>query len=229
MKRFYKLVTVSEEDGKFSVLLDGKKIKTPEKRPCLMPTREMAEAVSTEWNDQKDEVKPWSMPITKLMNTAIDRVGSRRDTLIDELVGFAGSDQICYRADQPEALMTLQNKSWNPLLQWMKDTHGVALEQTTGIVFVEQDAEALLKIRALIENIESFALTAFYGMVTVTGSVTIGLGVFQGHLTIEQAWEAGHLDENFQISQWGSDYEAEDRREGLKSELKNAAIFLTFC
>ena len=37
--------------------------------------QKMAEAVSTEWNDQKDEVKPWSMPITKLMNTAIDRVG----------------------------------------------------------------------------------------------------------------------------------------------------------
>lgn len=229
MKRFYKEVSVGERDNLFTVLLDGKAIKTPEKSQCLMPTKIMAEAVAKEWDAQEKEVKPDSMPLTKLMNTAIDRVGKRRSDLIDELIGFAGSDQICYRADHPSDLVELQNNLWNPLLKRIEELHGIKLKLTTGIVFIDQDEQDLIKIRTLIERIESYALTAFYGMATVAGSITIGINLFEGHINSEQAWEAGHLDENFQVSQWGSDYEAEDRRQNLRAELENATYFLTLC
>ena len=86
-----------------------------------------------------------------------------------------------------------------------------------------------MKIRKLIENIEDFPLMAFYGMTAVCGSITIGINMFEGHISTEEAWEAGHLDENFQVSKWGSDYEAEDRRANLKAELGNAARFLSLC
>ena len=66
-------------------------------------------------------------------------------------------------------------------------------------------------------------------MTTVTGSVTIGLNLFEGHITVDEAWNAGQLDENFQISKWGSDFEAEERRNNLKEELENASYFLTLC
>ncbi|MDG1708104.1 MAG: ATP12 family protein [Emcibacteraceae bacterium] len=229
MKRFYKKVSVAEQDGMYTVHLDGKPIKTPIKSPCLMPNKNMAEAVAKEWDEQEEDVDPHSMPITKLVNTAIDRVGKRRDDLIDELVEFAGSDQICYRAEHPTELVDLQDENWNPLLDYINENHDISFEITSGILFVEQSASILSKYRKIVENIESFELTAYYGMTTVAGSVTIGLALFEGKISIDDAWNAGLLDENFQISKWGSDEEAEKRREGLRAELDNAAKFLSLC
>ncbi len=229
MKRFYKEVTVVEKDGMFAVRLDGKAIKTPEKSPCLMPTNEMAKAVAKEWDDQEKEIDPHSMPITKLINTAIDRVGKRREDLIDELVGFAGSDQLCYRADHPDELVTLQEKTWDPLLAQLRNNHGINFKITTGVMFVEQDAVELEKFREIIKKIDDYELTAYYGMTTVTGSITIGINLFENNLTLDEAWDAGHLDENFQVSQWGEDDEVAKIRHNLKNELINAAHFLTLC
>lgn len=229
MKRFYKDVSISCQGKLFAVLLDGKNIKTPQKSLCLMPTRAMAEAVAQEWDDQETDIDPASMPITKLMNTAIDRIAARRSEIIDELVEFAGSDQLCYRAENPQELVELQNEIWDPLLVRIRKLHGVKLKQTTSIIFQKQDHDQILKIRNVIENIEDFELMAFYGMTTVCGSVTIGINLFEGHISIDEAWDAGHLDENFQVSKWGSDDEAEERRANLRAELGNAARFLSLC
>jgi chaperone required for assembly of F1-ATPase len=226
MKRFYKKASVEQKDQHFIVLLDGKAIKTPAQSFCHMPTRKMAKAVVKEWNDQGEEVIPNSMPITKLMNTAIDRVENRREELIDELVRYAGSDQICYRAEHPTELVSLQDKIWNPLLQWVNETLAIDLKISRGVIFVEQDKESLKKIKEVLERLDSFALTALHGMITVTGSVSIGYALYCDHLSIEQAWNAGHLDENFQVSQWGNDAEAEERRKNLRLELTNSYDFL---
>lgn len=229
MKRFYKKVSVSEQGNMYTVLLDGKAIKTPEKSLFVMPTKKMAEAAAKEWGAQEQDIDPISMPITKLINTAIDRVDRRREDIIDELVNYVGSDQLCYRAEEPIELIELQNELWNPLLSRMKENHDISLKLTTGITFIQQDPMALNKIRVLLQKIESYKLTAFYSMITINGSVSIGFNLFEGHIDVEHAWDAGQLDENFQTSQWGVDDEAEIRRDNLKSELKNAAYFLTLC
>ncbi len=226
MKRFYKKASVEQREQHFTVLLDGKAIKTPAKSLCLMPTKKMAMAVANEWNDQGDKIIPQSMPITKLMNTAIDRVESRREELIDELVRYAGSDQICYRAEHPAELVALQNKVWEPLLKWINEILAINLKISNGIIFVEQEQKSLEKIRGMMEELDSFMLTALHGMITITGSVTIGYALYSDHLSIDEAWNAGHLDENFQVLQWGSDEEAEERRINLKMELQNSYNFL---
>ena len=226
MKRFYKQVSVGTEGDWYTTLLDGRAIKTPEKRSCLMPTEKMAAEVAKEWDDQQEEVDPHSMPITKLANTAIDRVETRRDELLEELVKYAGSDQICYRAEHPKELIDLQDKIWNPLLEWVNGKLGINFKVARGIIFVEQDAADLAKVRAAFNALDSYKLTALHGMITVTGSVTIGYALYNGHLSLDEAWDAGHLDENFQISQWGTDDEAEERQENLKAELKNSYLFL---
>ena len=76
MKRFYKEVSVS---GDFSVLLDGKPIKTPAKAKLVLPTQRLAEAVADEWRSQGTNIAPATMLLTKLANTAIDRAETMRD------------------------------------------------------------------------------------------------------------------------------------------------------
>ncbi len=229
MKRFYKDVSVCEQEDYFVVLLDGKTIKTPEKRLCVMPTEAMAHKIAEEWRVQDEDIIPASMPITKLLNTALDRVGGRRSEIIDELIEYAGADQLCYRADHPPELMEQQNYCWDPLQKKIKDAYGIALETTCGVVYIQQPKEQMGKIRNYLAVIEDFPLMAFYIMTTITGSVTIGINLFEGYITADEAWNAGQLDENFQISKWGTDSEAEKRRDNLKLELDNANLFLSLC
>ncbi|MDA0708286.1 MAG: ATPase [Proteobacteria bacterium] len=227
MKRFYKDVTIKSHEDDFVILLDGKFVKTPEKNLLTIPTEKMAKIIQDEWQAQEDKIKPHLMPITKLANTAIDRVDKRKSEIIKMLVEYAVSDQVCYRADNPPDLIQQQNDIWDPLIKWLYETHRINLKITTGIKFIDQENIALDKFRSVFESMESFPLTAYYNMATILGSVTIGLNLYQGQISIEQAWNAGQLDENYQISIWGVDEEAEIRRKNLKSDLEYASQFLS--
>lgn len=223
MKRFYEKATVVSHDNGFLVELDGRAVKTPEKRPNLSPTKAMAEAICQEWNDQGDRVAPDSMLMVKLQNSAIDRVETRRDDLVAELIKYAGTDLLCYRAAFPEDLAKLQADIWQPLLDWVSATHGITLKVTTGILYVEQDVAQLEKI---LQEMDSFRLAAFYTITTLCGSVSLALNVSGGNITAEQAWQAAQLDENYQIAQWGRDDEAKNRQNNMKAELDAAICFL---
>ncbi|MCF8474817.1 MAG: hypothetical protein K9G26_08980 [Emcibacter sp.] len=226
MKRFYKLATIRPLDNGYVVDLDGREVKTPEKRANVIPTKALAEAIAVEWNAQKDKVNANDMLLAKLNYTAIDRVGERRNDLMDELVKYAGSDLLCYRAEFPEILVERQNRLWQPLLDWVLSTHDMMLRVTNGIIHVEQDAQEIAKLRQFLTPLNSHFLTAFYIMTTLCGSVTIALNLIGGNITVDQAWDAAQLDENFQIEQWGADDEATLRHNNMKAELDSVARFL---
>jgi len=227
MKRFYKKAAVVPCDGGFTVELDGRDVKTPEKRPNISPTLALAEAICTEWNDQKDKVDLRRMLMAKLQNTALDRVATRQADLIDDLVTYAGSDLLCYRAETPEILAKRQADLWQPLLDWLLAHHDVALTVTTGILPVEQAAVELAKLRHFLEGIDHFRLASFYNITTLCGSVSIALNVLGRNISGEQAWAAALLDENFQAEQWGVDDEAQIRHDNMKAELDGAVRFLS--
>lgn len=230
MKRFYKAAAVvatggSQEQG-FLIALDGKEVKTPEKRLNLSPTKALAEAICAEWNEQGDKIDPASMLMAKLQNTALDRVHTRRDDLIAELVKYAGTDLLCYRAEFPEDLAQQQAGLWQPLLDWVCQNHNIKLVVTTGILHVPQEADELEKLGVFLGGLDSFHLAAFHNITTLCGSVSIALNVLGRNICAEQAWTAAELDENYQIQQWGKDDEAIFRQENMKKELKAAIDFL---
>ncbi len=63
-------------------------------------------------------------------------------------------------------------------------------------------------------------------MTSLTGSALLALGVALGRLTPDQAWNAAHVDEDFQIAQWGEDAEARDRCAARRREFDAAARML---
>ena len=73
-KRFYKDVDVSESEGGWQVLLDGRPLRTPGRAVVALPTRAAAELVAREYAAQQEFVDPRLMPVTRLVNTAIDGV-----------------------------------------------------------------------------------------------------------------------------------------------------------
>ena len=94
------------------------------KAKLLLPSAALAQAVADEWRNQVKVINPALMPLTKLANTAIDRVGAERAHIIGEVVSFAGNDLVCYRAEQPAALVELQALHWDKVLLWAQQGLG---------------------------------------------------------------------------------------------------------
>ena len=74
-KRFYALATAAPvAGGGFALHLDGRGAKTPARNPLAVGDKRVAEALAAEWNAVGERIDPGAMPLTKLVNSAIDRV-----------------------------------------------------------------------------------------------------------------------------------------------------------
>jgi chaperone required for assembly of F1-ATPase len=223
-KRFYKDATVGETVDGFTILLDGRPVKTPAKRGLAVPTRAAAELLAQEWQDQATEINPSKMPVTRLVNTAIDGVANEIDAVFADIVKFAGTDLLCYRADNPQSLVDMQASHWDPVLYWAADSLGARFILAEGIIHREQPETALSAYADALENHRSaLKLAALHTITTLTGSALIALAFAEHRLTAEQAWQAAHVDEDWNISQWGTDAEAEARRKARWAEMDAAA------
>ena len=222
-KRFYKDVTVGDDR---SILLDGRSVKTPMKKMLTLPTVTLAEAVADEWRAQEKVINPALMPLTKLANTAIDRVGPERPHVAGEVVAFAASDLVCYRASGPSELVTQQARHWNPVLHWAQAALDAAFKSTVGVTHVPQSPAALNAVERYIAGLDDFTLTAAHNAMTLTGSALLALMLQARAISAKAAWVAAHVDEDFQIGQWGEDFEAVARRAYRKTEFDATDRFL---
>lgn len=227
-KRFYAQVTVgTPEGGLFSVLLDGKPIRTPARNRLALPSEAIARMIADEFAAQSEHVDPKTMPATRLVNSAIDGVAANRQSVIDDILRFAASDLICYRAEGPERLCEIQSEAWDPVLHWAEKVLGARFLSTAGIVHVEQPREALDALAATLDRHGSpLALAAIHSMTTLTGSALLALAVAEKALDAEAAWKAAHVDEDWNIAQWGEDFEAAERRRSREAEMLAAAAIL---
>jgi chaperone required for assembly of F1-ATPase len=223
-KRFYKDVTVGETEDGFSILLDGRPVKTPGKRPLAVPTRAAADLLAGEWQAQETEINPVKMPVTRLVNTAIDGIEAESDAVFDDIVKFAGTDLLCYRADNPQSLVDMQASHWDPVLYWAADAFGARFILAQGVIHRQQPEAAIGAYAAALANHRSaLKLAALHTITTLTGSALLALAFAEGRLTSEQAWSAAHVDEDWNILQWGTDAEAEARRKARWAEMHAAA------
>ena len=225
-KRFYSTVSVEPKDGQFAILLDARPVRTPRKLPLAVPTRALADAIAAEWAAQAERIDPASMPLSKIAITAIDGVASHMADVASDIVEFAGSDLLCYRAEAPPALAHLQAEAWDPILRWTDAELGVRFLTAKGVMPVEQSPRTLDRVAAAVAPLEAMALASLHVMTTLMGSAVLALAHVKGKLSAEEAWAAAHVDEDWQISQWGVDVEAAGRRARRWAEMQAASRFL---
>lgn len=226
MKRFYKTVAVAPESGGFAVQLDGRPVRTPAKRPLLLPTPALAEAVAAEWQAQPEEIRPQSMPLTQLCCTALDVTDPHAETVASEVAGYGATDLLCYRASAPAALAERQARGWQPLLDWVAATYDAPLVTTESLMAVAQPNASLAALAAAVARHEGLALTALAQLVKITGSLVLGLAVTAGRISPAEAFELAELDATYQMELWGEDAEALARRALLREELEAAGRLL---
>lgn len=228
-KRFYQDVAVdpASEEG-VALALDGKPVRTPGKAPLAVPSRALAEAIAEEWRAQGERIDPATMPLTRLANSAIDGVAGREQAVIDDILAFAGSDLLCYRAEGPHGLTEAQAVHWDPVLAWARDQLHAPLVLSQGVLHVAQPEASLARLKEQLKSRDSFSLSALHVLTSLSGSALLALAVALGRLSPEEAWKAAHVDEDFQIGQWGEDEEARVRRENRWRDFAAAARTLQF-
>ncbi|EJF77090.1 ATP12 chaperone protein [Candidatus Bartonella washoeensis] len=226
-KRFYKEVKITREEGGFSILLDKYPVKTPARRPFLVPKEACAALVAQEFESQKQVIDPIKMPITRFVNTVIDGIADDMQVIFEDLLRFVACDMIFYRAQTPKELVQRQCEQWDPLLDWVEEKLGSRFHLAEGLMHIEQPREAIQAVSNYLRKVQSpYILAALHTMTTLTGSALIALAFAAGKINSDHAWNIAHLDENWMMEQWGTDEEAMARRAHKKAEFNAAAVMI---
>ena len=226
-KRFYKDVGVAPVDGGFVVTLDGRQVRTPGRKiPIVMPAAAIATAMAEEWAAQGEFIDPATMPMVRLINSAVESGEETIPAFRKEIVKFASGDLMLYRADAPQELVSEQELAWDNALVRLARHFGVAFQPTIGVMHQPQPQATLDRLAEELEGENLLVLTALVNIAGLTGSGLLAIGLWHELFTPDDVWRAAHVDEDYQIAQWGEDEEAAERRAKRRVEFDTAVAVL---
>lgn len=222
-KRFWKDVSVRPEAAGYGVFLDDKQLKTPLKASLLAPNKAVANGIAAEWSAVEETINPLEMHLTRCANATLDKVVVEHDAVAGMLAEYGATDLLCYRSEGPSELIKRQADAWDPLLAWLSETQNIHLIATTGIMHVPQPEDGQKRLREVILAYDPWRLTALHDLITISGSLVLGLAVATNYLSAENAWPISRIDETWQEEQWGVDDAANAAAEIKRSDFLKAA------
>jgi chaperone required for assembly of F1-ATPase len=181
--------------------------------------------LAAEWEVQREQIDPAKMPLTRLANSIIDGVAAAPAPVKAEIQKYLASDLLFYRAESPQTLRERQALLWDPILRWAKSELGADFKTGEGVVHVMQPAAALQAASDAIPD-DAWRLGALHSATTLTGSALLALALMRGELSVDDAWRAAHVDEDWNMEQWGCDEIALERRAYRLAEMQAAATVL---
>lgn len=228
-RRFYKEATAEPAEGGFGVFLDGRRVMTPGKSPLVVPTQALADEIATEWRAQEEKIDPGAMPFTRTANSAIEKVAPQQAAVAQMLADYGDSDLLCYRAEEPDALVQRQAERWDPMLDWAEAALGARLAPRTGLMHAAQAPEALETLAARTHTLSAFELAAFHDLVSLSGSLILGFAATGAEHDPEDLWALSRLDESWQEELWGADEEAREMAALKRAAFLHAHRFFALC
>jgi chaperone required for assembly of F1-ATPase len=224
-KRFYASAAAVEAEGGFAVTLDGRPIRTPSGKRMAVPRRDIAEGIAEEWNAQPEILDPLTMPLTRFANSVIEGVADRVEAVRDDVAKYLHSDLVFYRASHPDALVARESKHWDPVLFWAADELGAHFILAEGVMHVSQPDSAVEAARAALPD-TPWSIAAMHVITSLTGSALLALALKYRLLDPDQVWAAAHVDEDWNIEQWGVDDEVAARRAARLVDFRAAVRIL---
>lgn len=212
MKRFWTEATVAPTQGGWQVLLDGRVVKTQAGSAQVVPSEALALAMAAEWSAQGDTVDPDTLPLRDLADYAIDVIAPDRAAATAQLLRYAETDTLCYRADPDEPLHARQIGVWEPLLVAAETRWDVHFERINGVIHRPQSAATLARLERVLATHDGFTLAALTTLSALAASLVIALAALEQGADASGLWNAAELEEDWQIELWGADNEAAERR-----------------
>ena len=228
-KRFWSNVAIECRDAQYVILLDGRLVQTPAKTKLAVPTHAMAKAIAVEWDAQKDKIDPRTMPTTRSANAAIDKVTPQKAEVAALIAAYGEDDFLCYRAPAPQELIERQKEAWDPILAWAAEVLDAPLLTVEGVMHVEQPANSVINLTALVTAQTPFELVALHDLVSMSGSLVIGLAAQAGAFDNNDLWVMSRLDELWQIEHWGEDDDADTTASIKQDAFLHADRFYNLC
>jgi chaperone required for assembly of F1-ATPase len=232
MKRFYKEACSKQHDsGGYAVCLDGQPVKTPGRRLLESPGKDLADAVAGEWNAQPELIDPQSMPLTQLLNTAVDRVRPDRDYFVEAVMAYMDTDLVCYRTKKPYDLAKRQQQVWDPPIKWFCSGKGCELYTTSDLQALNQPVKTKELVRSELVNMDEFRLTVFQAVTSLSGSVVLAFSLIENSMSSREVFDAVHVEENYKAEIYGESFygkapQQERREEAVLRDLEAAEKFL---
>ena len=224
-KRFYKEVGVGAVGADFAVTLDGKTPRTPGMKPVVVPSEPLARAMSAEWAAQGEFIDPATMPVVRLVNSAIEAGEERLPAFREEVVKYAGNDLLLYRADTPRELVAEQERLWDAALVLLARRFDVVFQPTMGIVHQPQPPSTLARFADVLSPEPFLPLVA---MVSLTGPPARACWPCRcGTACCRRTMpDRRSVDEDHNIRLWGEVEEARERRAKRRLEYDAAVAVL---
>ncbi len=209
-KRFWSEARAEATESGWRIALDGQAVRTPAKAPLMLPTEALARAVAEEWDAQGVVIDPRKMPLTRMANSANDKVAPQHGAVVEMLAEYGGTDLVCYRADTPVELAARQADLWDPLLDWADERFGARLSATQGVMPIAQDRRAVERLADPMRRMSPFRLAAFHDLVALSGSLVLAHATVAGRISAPETWDLSRIDEEWQADAWGRDAEADE-------------------
>ena len=149
------------------------------------------------------------------------QLGRVRASLLDFYI--TESDELIV---EPVSGSSLREEHVEILVDWARTDLDAPFLVTSGIIHLPQPEAALAAFSMALKTLSDFELSAFYTIMTLTGSALLAMMLARRAITPEAAWTAAHVDEDYQIEHWGQDDEARDRRAGRHTEFMDCCRFL---
>jgi len=216
-KRFWKAAIAVKGANGHEVHLDGRPVKTPGGATLAVPSAALAGAIAAEWQAVDTHVEFTAMPLTCFAFAAIDRMASRYDDVVAEVLRYAETDLVCYPSEYPEALRAREDAAWLPLLEWAHTELGLRFEQNQSLIHLPQPPVTRDRLRDMITAMTPYEQAGLMAAVPLLGSVVLALAVWRGRLSGVDAFAASRIGEDFQAAIWGRDAEAEERARHLRA------------
>jgi ATP synthase F1 complex assembly factor 2 len=207
VKKFYDAVDVRRSsEGLFELFLDGKTVRTPLGAKLQLGSEPIASALATEWQLQTDFVVPNAMPMNTIVmtNMDIDSKMNRREK-IDQINRFFQTDTIRFPdIDDKSKLSINQKEKWNNIFNLL-ESRGVKITQSTSLFGLPEttDDEILNIHKKIVDNYDSLKLTMLETGAKYLKSGCLSIGLIEGFITPQEAYEAAYVEELTQRAEWG--------------------------
>ncbi|CAG9098475.1 unnamed protein product [Plutella xylostella] len=202
-KRFYKGTGIIQNENKWEVTLDHRRLKTPNGKPLLIHNEALARGIAAEWDAQSDVITQPTMHLTALCNTAMDNPGKlTKHDIASYLMDFIATDTLLF-ASEEEDLRALQERKWGPIIDWFQKRFDVKQEVSQGLEAPPVTTETRAALAKHYLSYDFPSLNAIVFGVEALKSPLLMLAAVDRRLEPSEAVMLSRLEEEYQLRRWG--------------------------
>jgi len=221
-KRFWKSVTLGEQDGLFRPELDGRPIRLPKGTVLAVASRSLGQAIVAEWSriPEEEAFTPEQLPLTRIAGTMIERIRPDLIEAREALLRHGLDDGLCYRKEEPDSTV-------KRIFEWLAK-EGIQPSVTDGLMPITQSGDYITALERLLTR-QNEAELAVLGVLTQSfGSLLLALALVSGAISKEDAVSVANADERKQLLVWGQDDELFRVMTTREQDTTEALTFLGF-